>query len=56
MSSFTDELNAEIDRRIEIMEDPAYEPVPGFTAGDFIAPAVVFALSLILIFISYAKV
>ena len=56
MSNFTDELNAEIDRRIAIMEDPEYEPVPPFSSRDFIPPAVIFALSLILIFISYAKV
>ena len=56
MSSFTDELNAEIDRRIKIMEAPDYEPVSEFTARDFIVPAAIFAISLILILVSYARV
>lgn len=56
MSNFTDELNAEIDRRIAIMEDPEYEPPLQFASLDFIPPAVLFVIALILIFISYAKV
>lgn len=55
MSSFTDELNAEIDRRIAVMESPDYEPVAEFTARDFIPPSVIFAISLLIILICFAN-
>lgn len=53
MSTYLDELEKEVERRIDIIESPDYEFVPDITMVDKIASGIIVIASIAILAIAY---